>query len=175
VWGQFTQEDPIGIAGGLNLYGFANGDPINFSDPFGLCPPIESCRELARAIAGFAESAGASASITVPAGGRNAVPLRPALGFEALQETIFSIDATADHTRVNMSGAMLFDVNGDVLPFVAEQASVDLETGSVAISGRAFGLFPTSITGTLGEEAPTIQSLCILGKCIRPGADDEGN
>jgi hypothetical protein len=38
VWGQFTQEDPIGIAGGLNLYGYANGDPINFSDPFGLCP-----------------------------------------------------------------------------------------------------------------------------------------
>jgi uncharacterized protein RhaS with RHS repeats len=35
--GRFTQEDPIGLAGGLNLYGFANGDPINFSDPFGLC------------------------------------------------------------------------------------------------------------------------------------------
>ncbi|MFG0312568.1 MAG: AHH domain-containing protein, partial [Phycisphaerales bacterium] len=35
--GQFTQQDPIGIAGGLNLYGFANGDPVNFSDPFGLC------------------------------------------------------------------------------------------------------------------------------------------
>ncbi len=34
--GRFTQEDPIGLAGGLNLYGFANGDPINFSDPFGL-------------------------------------------------------------------------------------------------------------------------------------------
>lgn len=35
--GRFTQEDPIGLAGGLNLYGFAAGDPINFSDPFGLC------------------------------------------------------------------------------------------------------------------------------------------
>lgn len=35
--GQFTQEDPIGLAGGLNVYGFANGDPVNFSDPFGLC------------------------------------------------------------------------------------------------------------------------------------------
>jgi len=34
--GRFTQEDPIGLAGGVNLYGFANGDPINFSDPFGL-------------------------------------------------------------------------------------------------------------------------------------------
>jgi len=36
--GQFTQEDPIGLAGGLNLYGFADGDPVNFSDPFGLQP-----------------------------------------------------------------------------------------------------------------------------------------
>jgi len=35
--GRFTQEDPIGLAGGLNLYGFAAGDPVNFSDPFGLC------------------------------------------------------------------------------------------------------------------------------------------
>ena len=36
--GRFTQEDPIGLAGGINLYGFAGGDPVNFSDPFGLCP-----------------------------------------------------------------------------------------------------------------------------------------
>ena len=36
--GRFTQVDPIGIAGGTNVYGFANGDPVNFSDPFGLDP-----------------------------------------------------------------------------------------------------------------------------------------
>jgi RHS repeat-associated protein len=40
--GRFTQEDPLGLAGGLNLYGFAAGDPVNFSDPFGLqgCPKV---------------------------------------------------------------------------------------------------------------------------------------
>ncbi|MBI2797210.1 MAG: RHS repeat-associated core domain-containing protein [Gemmatimonadetes bacterium] len=36
--GQFTQEDPIGLAGGLNAYGFASSDPVAFADPFGLCP-----------------------------------------------------------------------------------------------------------------------------------------
>jgi hypothetical protein len=35
--------DPIGIAGGLNVYGFAGGDPINFSDPLGLCVPWPQC------------------------------------------------------------------------------------------------------------------------------------
>jgi uncharacterized protein RhaS with RHS repeats len=37
--GSSTQQDPIGIAGGANVYGFAGGDPVNLSDPFGLCPP----------------------------------------------------------------------------------------------------------------------------------------
>lgn len=41
--GRFTQEDPIGLAGGLNLYRFAGGDPVNFSDPFGLCTPWPEC------------------------------------------------------------------------------------------------------------------------------------
>ncbi len=34
--GQFTQQDPMGVAGGLNTYGFANGDPVSNRDPFGL-------------------------------------------------------------------------------------------------------------------------------------------
>lgn len=28
--GRFAQEDPIGIAGGLNAYGFGAGDPVNY-------------------------------------------------------------------------------------------------------------------------------------------------
>ena len=34
--GRFTQEDPLGLGGGLNAYGFAGGDPVNYTDPFGL-------------------------------------------------------------------------------------------------------------------------------------------
>jgi RHS repeat-associated protein len=36
--GRFTQEDPAGLAGGLNLYGYAGADPANNADPFGLWP-----------------------------------------------------------------------------------------------------------------------------------------
>lgn len=34
--GRFTQEDPIGDAGGINLYAYAGNDPVTFSDPYGL-------------------------------------------------------------------------------------------------------------------------------------------
>ena len=33
----FTQEDPIGYAGGVNLYGYVGNNPIAFADPWGLC------------------------------------------------------------------------------------------------------------------------------------------
>jgi RHS repeat-associated protein len=38
--GQFTQADPSGLGGGLNLYGFGNGDPVSYNDPFGLWPDL---------------------------------------------------------------------------------------------------------------------------------------
>ncbi len=34
--GRWTQEDPIGIAGGVNLYQYAGNNPATFTDPFGL-------------------------------------------------------------------------------------------------------------------------------------------
>jgi RHS repeat-associated protein len=39
--GRFTQEDPLGYAGGENLYAYAGNNPASHTDPFGLipCPP----------------------------------------------------------------------------------------------------------------------------------------
>jgi len=64
--GRFTQQDPIGLAGGMNAYGFAGGDPVNFSDPFGLCPWTEC---LAQGLANWGASRGGVAgSIALNAG-----------------------------------------------------------------------------------------------------------
>ncbi len=68
--GRFTQADPIGLGGGTNLYGFANGDPVNNTDPFGLCVPFCSALALAEggALAGTAVFPGVGTVVGAVAG-----------------------------------------------------------------------------------------------------------
>src|SRR5690606_22794222 len=65
-WGRFLTQDPIGLAGGTNLYAYAGNNPVAWSDPYGLtpCDPPGSCQVRGTA-AGMA--AGLSAGLAISA------------------------------------------------------------------------------------------------------------
>ena len=41
--GRFLQTDPIGVAGGINLYPYVGNDPLNFIELYGLCDSALGC------------------------------------------------------------------------------------------------------------------------------------
>ncbi len=41
--GRFLMPDPIGYAGGLHLYAYVGNDPLNLTDPSGLCSSLSGC------------------------------------------------------------------------------------------------------------------------------------
>ena len=52
AWGRFMQADPIGYAGGSNLYRYVRNDPLNLPDPMVLRLTVPSRRLAAQAAMG---------------------------------------------------------------------------------------------------------------------------
>lgn len=167
--GRFTQEDPIGLAGGINLYGFAGGDPVNFSDPFGLTAEQDTskvkrgenpsqCLALGASIAinGFLDAStivGLGAGIrtlgTVVRGG--ATVLGAYMGATASTRTLNLATAGAFTSgRVNAAAAqgMMEMSSGLGIAAVSGGRAVELS----ALEGMAVGADPFSSLRELGKD-----------------------
>jgi RHS repeat-associated protein len=54
--GRFISQDPIGFAGGLNLYAYCSNDPINFTDPLGLYQTGSYLGDVGQIFAGYGDA-----------------------------------------------------------------------------------------------------------------------
>jgi RHS repeat-associated protein len=175
--GRFTQEDPIGYAGGSNLYAYAGNDPVNHSDPFGLspdstkskCPAGQQCVETGP---GEAQPVTNTEVGTLPAG--HTQPIDAANGVHA---RVMARGATI-YTGTNAQGNRYFSMTGAVhvttpKPWpniVVDKAAYVPQTGQLFATGevRVPGPFRFEYNGTLapgggGKVDITFAGISIIG------------
>jgi hypothetical protein len=142
------------------VYGFASGDPINFSDPFGLCDDGKPCPSLGRMVLDRGVKMAEKAWEKM--GGKGAELLGGVLGDAAtgvVENTRMSIDVTAwpvtaafaaDATAVAISPAVNLNVlitAAYVAPGRDAPATVGTTMGAGLVAGGAVTLDRRGVSG----------------------------
>jgi RHS repeat-associated protein len=72
---RWLNEDPLGEAGGINLYGFVGNNPVNAVDPYGLELRLDSARGLLEVPGPLGYARGDTVLENLGAGAYNVIPL----------------------------------------------------------------------------------------------------
>jgi RHS repeat-associated protein len=139
--GRFTQEDPIGLAGGSNLYGFAAGDAVNFTDPFGLCWPQddEQCSPLQR-LANWAAAHGHTKTLNVAA------------ALQAIGETITTVaDALGLGSSVDCEPGMVCGTAPAIGPAFGPRPGIGAIKTALEEVHAEVGNLPKGVPGKFGS------------------------
>lgn len=115
--GWLLTQDPIGWAGGINLYEYAGSNPVAFSDPFGLCHEETAGGDSTQTRYGHLSRLCVAVGDTVQQGqligysGETDSPGAPHLHYEERRITEGSGVARGTSTPIT-PGAMIYQANG---------------------------------------------------------------
>jgi uncharacterized protein RhaS with RHS repeats len=154
VTGRYVQSDPIGLRGGLNTYGYAAGNPVNFFDPKGLVrwTGLET---------GFGATAPVGAAIFTYELESQCIDSRKAeVVVAAYGQTtgvgLFALSGT-------VSGVTLDDNRSSIDPYVL-QGFFGRASASVSIFGIGYGATYIMMGGPmLSFEPPPVEGLSVGG------------